>query len=189
MENTREKKGKKFLLMFFMLVLSLVLAACNEDGEKGTDDAKNEEKTKELNLVIPSEPPSLHPQLATDTTSGAILMNVFEGLTTLKDGEVENAAAEDVKISDDQLTYTFTLRDAKWSNGDVVTADDFAYAWEFALNPKNASEYATILYPIKGAEAYNTGKGTELGIKVLDEKTLEVTLENPTPYFFRVNSI
>lgn len=177
--------------MALMLVLSMVLAACNFGGEKAEDTPKEGEKTetaKEINLVIPSEPPSLHPQLATDSTSGAILQNTFEGLTIVRDGKVEMAAAEDVKVSDDQLTYTFTLRDAKWSNGDAVTADDFAYAWEYALNPANASEYASILYPIKGAAAYNAGEGKELGIKVVDEKTLEVTLENPTPYFLELTA-
>src|SRR5690606_16760988 len=96
----------------------------------------------------------------------------------------------DVKISDDQLTYTFTLRDAKWSNGDTVTAEDFKYAWIFALTPENASEYASILYPIKGAQAFNEGKGSaeDVGIKVVDEKTLEVTLENPTPYFLELTA-
>ncbi|MGE7666240.1 peptide ABC transporter substrate-binding protein [Ureibacillus composti] len=182
-------KKSNFLLLVMLLALSLVLAACNFGGEEATttEDGKS---AKELNLVIPSEPPSLHPALATDTTSGVILQNVFEGLTTLKDGEVVEAAAEDIKISDDQLTYTFTLRDAKWSNGDSVTAEDFAYAWKWALNPANASEYASILYPIKGAESYNLGEGTEdeLGIKVVDEKTLEVTLENPTPYFLELTA-
>ncbi|MFJ8237781.1 peptide ABC transporter substrate-binding protein [Ureibacillus sp. NPDC094379] len=181
-------KKNSFLLLAMLLALSLVLAACNFGGEEATtEDGKS---AKELNLVIPSEPPSLHPALATDTTSGVVLQNVFEGLTTLKDGEVVEAAAEDIKISDDQLTYTFTLRDAKWSNGDSVTAEDFAYAWKWALNPANASEYASILYPIKGAESYNLGEGTEdeLGIKVVDEKTLEVTLENPTPYFLELTA-
>lgn len=182
-------RKNSFLLLAMLLALSLVLAACNFGGEEATttEDGKS---AKELNLVIPSEPPSLHPALATDTTSGVILQNVFEGLTTLKDGEVVEAAAEDIKISDDQLTYTFTLRDAKWSNGDSVTAEDFAYAWKWALNPANASEYASILYPIKGAESYSLGEGTEedLGIKVVDDKTLEVTLENPTPYFLELTA-
>ncbi|MEK9199944.1 peptide ABC transporter substrate-binding protein [Lysinibacillus halotolerans] len=181
--------------MLMLLALTLVLAACNFGSEKeSTDDTKEgaseEGGSKELNLVIPSEPPSLHPQLATDSTSNAILQNVFEGLTTVKDGEVVEAAAEKIDVSDDQLTYTFTLKDAKWSNGDPVTAEDFEYAWKFALDPKNASEYASILYPIKGAQAYNLGEGSveDLGIKVVDEKTLEVTLENPTPYFLELTA-
>jgi len=184
-------KKNSFLLLSLLLALSVILAACGFGGSE-EDSATKEDGTsaKELNLVIPSEPPSLHPQLATDSTSNAILQNVFEGLTTVKDGEVINAAAEDVKVSEDSLTYTFTLRDAKWSNGDAVTAEDFAYAWKFALNPENASEYASILYPIKGAEAYNLGEGSveDLGIKVVDDKTLEVTLENPTPYFLELTA-
>ncbi|MFL0507543.1 peptide ABC transporter substrate-binding protein [Ureibacillus sp. 179-F W5.1 NHS] len=181
-------KKNSFLLLSMLLALSLVLAACNFGGSEENSGSESEEK--ELNLVIASEPPSLHPQLATDSTSNAILQNVFEGLTTIKDGEVVEAAAEKIDVSDDQLTYTFTLRDAKWSNGDPVTAEDFEYAWKFALNPENASEYASILYPIKGAQAYNLGQGSveDLGIKVVDEKTLEVTLENPTPYFLELTA-
>ncbi|MGG0655204.1 peptide ABC transporter substrate-binding protein [Rummeliibacillus pycnus] len=188
---------KKFLSLVLLSALMLVLAACNFGGSKEKTDestkpsteTKSEDKT--LNLVIPSEPPSMNPQLATDSTSGGIIRSVFEGLTRVnKDGKAENAAAEDIKVSDDKMKYTFTLRDQKWSNGDQVVAGDFAYAWKWALDPKNASEYASILYPIKGAQAYNEGKGKEdaLGIKVVDDKTLEVTLENPTPYFLELTS-
>ena len=190
-------KMNKFLMLFMVLTLTVILAACNFGGEEATeevdktDDGQTEtpvEVEKVLNALIASEPPSLHPQLATDTTSGLILQNTFEGLVTLVDGEPELTGATDYKISDDLLTYTFTLRDAKWSNGDAVTADDYAYAWQFALNPENASEYASILYPIKGAEAYNLGEGTaeDVGIKVIDPKTIEITLEAPTPYFLEL---
>ncbi|MCM3388739.1 peptide ABC transporter substrate-binding protein [Ureibacillus chungkukjangi] len=183
-------KKNNFLLLSLLLVLSVVLAACNFGGSEKDSSTTDGNGAKELNLVTASEPPSLHPQLATDSSSGAILQNVFEGLTTVKDGEVVEAAADKIDISEDLLTYTFTLKDAKWSNGDTVTAEDFAYAWKFALNPESASEYASILYPIKGAESYNLGEGTEedLGIKVVDEKTLEVTLENPTPYFLELTA-
>ena len=190
-------KMNKFLMLFMVLTLTVILAACNFGGEEATeevdktDDGQTETPVKVekvLNALIASEPPSLHPQLATDTTSGLILQNTFEGLVTLVDGEPELTGATDYKISDDLLTYTFTLRDAKWSNGDAVTADDYAYAWQFALNPENASEYASILYPIKGAEAYNLGEGTaeDVGIKVIDPKTIEITLEAPTPYFLEL---
>lgn len=183
-----------------LLALSLVLAACNfgaeeektasEDGKKEGTEETTEGGPKELNLVVTSEPPSMHPQLATDSTSSAVLKQIYEGLTSYKDGEVVNAAAENVEVSEDGLVYTFTLRDAKWSNGDPVTAEDFAYAWQFALTPENASEYASILYPIKGAQAFNLGEGSaeDLGIEVVDEKTLKVTLENPTPYFLELTA-
>ena len=95
-----------------------------------------------------------------------------------------------MKISDDQKTYTFTLRDAKWSNGDPVTAKDFEYAWKWALDPKNESQYAYQLYYVKGAQAVNEGKGSadDVGVKAIDEKTLEVKLENPTPYFLELTA-
>ncbi|WP_332645969.1 peptide ABC transporter substrate-binding protein [Lysinibacillus sp. 54212] len=188
-------KWNKFLMMFMVLAFAVILAACNFGGEETTDkeDETDDGKTeapaaKELNLLIASEPPDLHPQLATDTTSGAILQNTFEGLVTMIDGKPELTGASDVKVSDDLLTYTFTLRDAKWSNGDPVTAEDYAYAWMFGLNPENASEYASILYAIKGAEAYNLGQGKaeDVAIKVIDPKTIEVTLEAPTPYFLEL---
>lgn len=187
---------KKFSLLVLLASLMLVLAACGfggsddkSDGDKSSGGDNSADKT--LNLSIATEPPSLNPQKATDSTSGSIIRNTFEGLTRVDNkGEIQNAAAEEVKVSDDKLTYTFKLRDAKWTNGDPVVAGDFAYAWKWALDPKNASEYASILYPIKGAQVYNEGKGKveDLGIKVVDDKTLEVTLENPTPYFLELTA-
>lgn len=181
------KRNKKVALTATALSLSALLAACGAEDTKSTSSGDGE---KELDLLITSEPPSLHPQLASDTTSGAILESTFEGLTTMVEGEPVLAAAEDYKVSDDLLTYTFTLRDTQWSNGEKVTAEDFAYAWKWALNPENASEYSTILYPIKGAEAYNNGEGTaeDVAINVIDEKTLEVTLNAPTPYFLELTA-
>lgn len=190
-------KNKKFLLLTVLAVFSLVLAACGFGGDssdKAKDDKKDSgssETAKELNLVIPSEPPSLHPQLATDSTSSAILINVFEGLTRSDaEGQPQPAMAEKWDVSEDGLTYTFHLRDAKWTNGDPVVAGDFEYAWKWALNPENLSEYASVFYPIKGAEAYNTGAGSvdEVGIKAEDEKTLVVTLANPTAYFLELTA-
>ena len=187
-------KSKKFLLLTVLAAFSLVLAACGFGGdsaEKSSDDNKESGSSKELNLVIPSEPPSLHPQLATDSTSSSVLINVFEGLyRSNAEGTPEPAMAENVEISDDKLTYTFKLRDAKWTNGDPVVAGDFEYAWKWALNPENLSEYASVFYSIKGAEAYNAGEGSaeEVGIKAEDDKTLVVTLANPTEYFLELTA-
>ena len=166
-------KFNKFLTLMMVLVLSVVLAACGGDDSSDSDTSTDsEDKAKELNLVFASEPPSLHPGLATDTTSGAVIQNTFEGLMTMENGQATEAVAESYEVSDDLLTYTFKLRDAQWTNGDPVTAEDFAYSWKWALNPENLSEYASILYPIKGAEAFNLGEGSvdDLGIKVVDEK-------------------
>lgn len=98
---------------------------------------------------------------------------------------------KELKKDDQVLTYTFKLRkDAKWSNGDTVTAQDYEYAWKRVLNPETSAEYAYQMYYIKGAEAYNTGKGNvdDVGIKVIDDYTLEVQLQAPTSYFLELTA-
>lgn len=140
-----------------------------------------------LNLAIGSEPPTIDPAIATDTTSGAIIDNVFEGLTdTTPEGEVIPALAESWDMSEDGLVYTFYLReDSVWSNGDGVVAGDFEYGWKRALNPETLSQRAEFLYVIEGAQAYNVGEGSveDVAVKALDDYTLEVTLVAPTAYF------
>ncbi|PWW19125.1 oligopeptide transport system substrate-binding protein [Cytobacillus oceanisediminis] len=189
----------KRLSIFFsmLLVLSMFLAACNgggdnaDGGDKGGDDGGKSDVPQELRVNINTEPPSLNPGLAEDSTSGTVLRQVLEGLTRIgQDGKPENAMAEDVQISEDQKTYTFKIRDAKWSNGDPVTAKDFEYAWKWALDPANNSTYAYQLYYIEGAEAANTGEGSldAVGVKAVDDKTLEVKLVNPTPYFLELTA-
>ncbi|RBP92197.1 oligopeptide transport system substrate-binding protein [Cytobacillus firmus] len=184
----------KRLSIFFsmLLVLSMFLAACSgggdnaDGGEKGGDDGGKSDVPQELRVNINTEPPSLNPGLAEDSTSGTVLRNVLEGLTRInQDGKPEKAMADDIKVSEDGKTYTFTIRDANWSNGDPVIAKDFEYAWKWALDPANNSTYAYQLYYLEGAEAFNTGKGEKdaVGVKAIDEKTLEVKLVNPTPYF------
>ncbi|GAA0315958.1 oligopeptide ABC transporter substrate-binding protein OppA [Bacillus carboniphilus] len=205
-------KKQLLVLLGLMLVISMFLAACSggdsADPEPGDDpgtenpgtDDNDDEGTKDdgasdsaqhLRVNIKTEPFSLHPGLANDTTSGSVLAQTFEGLTRIgQNGEPEPAMAENIETNDDQSVYTFTLRDAKWSNGDPVTAEDFAYAWKWALDPANESQYAYQLYYIKGAAAANSGEGSldDVGIKVVDPKTLEVTLENPTPYFLELTA-
>ena len=149
------------------------------------------QEANKLRLTLNTEPPSLDPALATDSTSGAIIRNVFEGLTTLSDGEVAPGVAESWELSDDLLTYTFKLReDATWTNGQPVTAHDFEYAWKRVLNPETASSYASILYVIDGAKSYNSGEGSEEDVKVaaIDDHTLEVTLTEPCAYFLELTA-
>lgn len=140
-----------------------------------------------LNLSIASEPPTIDPAIATDTTSGAIIDNVFEGLTdTTPEGEVIPALAESWDMSEDGLVYTFYLREGTlWSNGDEVVAGDFEYGWKRALNPETLSQRAEFLYVIEGAQAYNNGEGSadDVAVKALDDYTLEITLVSPTAYF------
>lgn len=177
---------KKLGTLLLLLVSGIVLAACNFGGGGDSDTTEDGEAMKELNVSITSDPPAFHPALATDTTSGAILASAFEGLTRLDaKGEPTEGMAEKVEVSEDGKTYTYTLRDAKWSNGDPVIAQDFEFAWKWALDPENAADYAYQLYYIVGAEEYNNGEGSadDVGVKAIDEKTLEVTLVNPTPFF------
>ncbi|WP_126426715.1 peptide ABC transporter substrate-binding protein [Brevibacillus marinus] len=140
----------------------------------------------ELTFNAKTEPPNLDPLKATDTTSFWILDHLGEGLyTTDKDGNVVLGAAKEVKVSDDLTKYTFTLRDdAKWSNGDPVTAEDFVYSFIKHLDPATGSTTAYFLYYIKNAEKFNKGeaKAEDVGIKALSDKTLELELEAPTSY-------
>jgi oligopeptide transport system substrate-binding protein len=124
----------------------------------------------------------------TDSVSSGILLNVMEGLYRLDENlDPQPAMAEGVQISDDKLTYTFTLRDGvQWSNGDPVTSQDFEYAWLRALDPDTAGQYAYILYTfIEGAEEFNSGDGSadDVAIEAPDDKTFEVTLVSPSPFF------
>ncbi|QST00818.1 peptide ABC transporter substrate-binding protein [Pontibacillus sp. ALD_SL1] len=198
---------KKLLLFSILLVFSVILAACGGDddsGEEGTSDnsGDNGESTSDnggessaeqvFKANIASEPFSLNPSLANDATSSSVLLQTFEGLTRIgPEGEPQEAMASEIETSDDLKTYTFTIRDgAKWSNGDPVTAQDFEYAWKWALDPNNNSQYAYQLYYVKNAEAANTGEGNleDVGVTAVDEKTLKVELENPTPYFLELTA-
>ena len=129
----------------------------------------------------------------TDSVSTNILLNVISGLYRLDaDARPVPDLAESVDISEDQLKYTFTLRDGiKWSNGDPVTAGDFEYAWKRVLNPDTGAQYAYIISTfVKGADAYNTGKGSadDVAVKATDEKTLEVELVAPSPFWLGLTS-
>jgi len=177
------KKGFKasaLLLIALMLVMGAVLAACGKQGNLAGEQV--------FKVNISTEPPSLDPGTAIDSTSFAVLVGMYEGLTRLdEEGNAVKAIAKDWTVSDDGLTWTFKLRDdVKWTNGDPVTAHNFEYAWKRALDPALASQYAYQLYYIKGAEAYNAGENTDkdsIGVKAQDDHTLVVELNAPTPYF------
>ncbi|MFE4523885.1 peptide ABC transporter substrate-binding protein [Cytobacillus firmus] len=187
---------KKFLSLLLAGVLLFVMAACtaNEDAGKETDskdDGKKEETAeKVLYLNNGQEPTSFDPPIGFDSVSWSALNNLMEGLTRLgQNHEPEAAIAEKWNISEDGKTYTFTIReDAKWSNGDPVTAGDFEFAWKRLLNPDTGSSAAFLGYFIEGGEAYNNGKGSadDVKVKAVDDKTFEVTLVSPQAYFLSV---
>ena len=145
---------------------------------------------KVLRWANMAEPETLDPHKSTTVDGANILRNLFEGLTVLDpSGKVALGVAESYSISEDGLSYTFRLRDnAKWSNGEPVTAGDFVYSLRRIEDPKTHSQYAEVLYPIKNAEEVNTGKAalTELGVAAPDARTVEITLKAPTPYFLQL---
>lgn len=175
-----------------LLVLSTVLAACGKDSET-TTTTPNKDKKQTLRLTTTTEIPSMDSAKTTDSMSFEVLNNVNEGLLRLgeEDAVVDGIAKKDeIDISEDGLKYTFHLRDAKWSNGEPVTANDFVYAWQRAVDPKTASEYSFILYYVKNAEKIFNSElpKDQLGVKAIDDKTLEVTLEQATPYFLQLTT-
>ncbi|TQK61923.1 oligopeptide transport system substrate-binding protein [Brevibacillus sp. AG162] len=170
-----------------------VLAGCSNSSAPAepTGSTTPTEATKTEPMVlkwsINSEPPSMDPGIAVDADSFDMIYAAFEGLTSYDlNGQLVNATAESFTNSPDYMNYTFKIRkDAKWSNGDPVTAHDFVYAIKRNLDPKTASEYAYQLYYIKGGEEYNTGKGKaeDVGVKAVDDYTVEFNLKSPTPFF------
>lgn len=183
------KKAISVLSILMMLVLS---AACTATKESGNEDRKGNQDGDEKVLYLNNgeEPTSFNPPIGFNAVSWNALNNLMEGLTRLgKNHEPEAAAAENWEVSDDGKVYTFFIReDAKWSNGDDLTASDFVYAWKRLLDPETASGAAFLGYFIEGGEAFNTEKGTADDVKVeaVDEKTFKVTLTSPQAYFMSV---
>lgn len=147
---------------------------------------KTVDAAKTISLNAGMEPTGLNTLTSTYSIEFALFKHMYENLVTLDDDDnTAPGAAESWDYDEDTLTYTFHLRkDGVWTNGDPVTAKDFEFAWSQALNPDVASDYAYFLYFIKNAEKYFNGEVTwdEVGVKVVDDYTLEVTLEQPTPY-------
>ncbi len=159
-----------------------------ESADGGADKAEGA-GTSDLNIMLETPVQSLDPQQATDGTSFEVIAGYTDGLMQMDaDGQAVPAIAETYDLSDDGLTYTFHLRDAKWSNGEPVTAADFVFGWQRAVDPAVASEYAYMLSDIgqiKNAAEIIAGsmdKG-ELGVTAVDDKTLEVQLNVPVSYF------
>ncbi|PEX39016.1 peptide ABC transporter substrate-binding protein [Bacillus cereus] len=179
-------KLKKSHLMVMALVTSLLLTACNNKANKSDTEAKKQV----LNVTVSEEIPSLDTAKTMDGTSAHVMQNIFEGLYVLDDQDQPiPAVAKSFKRSEDGKKYTFELRkDAKWSNGDNVTAHDFMFAWKRAITPETASQYASMLFYVKNAKEIN--KGTmpldALGVKVINDYKLEVELEQPIPYFLQL---
>lgn len=183
------------LLLCVAVAASTVLSGCGssngatevpaEQSTTGATEAGNEQASADgtnLTVCIASEPDTIDPALNSTVDGGTLCNHSFEGLMTLDENSVPTeAAAESYTISEDNLTYTFTLRDGlKWSDGSDLTANDFVYSWNRAIAPETAADYA---YMFEAIEGYADGK---LNVTAVDDKTIEVKLASVTPYFLEL---
>ncbi len=160
-----------------LLASAFLASGCKQAGQRA-----------DLVFLNGAEPESLDPALITGQPEERVVSGLFEGLLAFDSAaHAVPGVAETWDISADKRVYTFHLRhNALWSNGDPVTASDFAASWRRALAPETASDYASQLYFIKNGQPYNEGTlkdFSKVGVRVVNDFTLEVTLENPTPFF------
>ncbi|MBA2475810.1 MAG: peptide ABC transporter substrate-binding protein [Actinobacteria bacterium] len=189
-------------LAILLAGLALVAAGCGgSDDEAAVDETTATDTTgtagggqaaeQEITVNWGAEPPSLDPGLASDTTSGNILLNIMDPLVKLGDDlEPVPSLAESWETSEDGKTVTFKLRDdGKWTNGDPVIAKDFEYSWKRTVSPELAADYAYQFYGIVGAQEYNGCKKQcdalrdKMGVKAVDKTTLQVKLTTAQPWF------
>ena len=169
-------------------VLMILLTACG-GGESNVESGNRDGF---LHYGNGAEPQGLDPHVVTGVPENHIIRALFEGLAvknpiTL---EPEPGVAERWDISDDGTVYTFYINpEAKWSNGEPMTASDYVWSWNRALHPDTGSLYAYMLYPIVNSEAYSKREITDfdqVGVKALDDLTLQVPLHAPPPYFLQL---
>lgn len=187
--------GKQLLVFAAISLLALIVVMFILDGLAGLTSSQSTVSTSaidyennEITSHLRDEPPQMNSMRSTDAISGQVLNHVMEGLLRYDErGELVGGVAENWAL--DGNVMTFHLREnARWSNGETVTAHDFEFAWKNVLAPSTGSQYAFILYPILNAEAANNGEVSldEVGVKALDDFTLAVTLETPIAYFDRM---
>jgi oligopeptide transport system substrate-binding protein len=187
------KKAKWSLVLSFVLALSLVLSACGGSGSS-SNSGSTLAKKQVLNYASTADIPTLDPNLATDTTSTNVIDMTQSGLTRMHNNKYTwDLAAGAPKVSADKKTVTFTLRNAKWSDGKPITAQDFVYGWQRQNDPaaKPAYNFLFAATGIKNAAQIEDpknkkmyGKYNLLGVKALNAKTLQVKLDQPVPPFF-----
>ena len=183
----KSSKLKKLCAVVLAATISTSLfIGCGDSSAKGGRSSSNQQ----LVFNLGEDPETMDPTLNNSSGAGTMILNAFEGLMVLNENDQPvEGAAESYEVSEDGLVYTFKLRqDGKWSDGEAVVADNFKYSWLRALNKETAAEYAYQLFYIKNAEKFYNGEASaeEVGIKVLDDYTLEVTLETPTSYFLQL---
>lgn len=175
---------KKLITLLLVLCLIFSFTACKKTSSEQLN----------LNVCLSSEPETIDPALNSTVDAAVMINHMFEGLMKYKDDGKGNATltegqAKSYSVSSDGKVYTFTLRDdAKWSDGKAVTAADFVYSWQRLINPETMANYGYILEPVQNAMAimYGEKASSELGVKAIDEKTFQVTLEEPCSYFLDI---
>ncbi|MBB6216068.1 oligopeptide transport system substrate-binding protein [Anaerosolibacter carboniphilus] len=180
-------KRKTVLALLFVIIMLLSLMGCGGNQTPADTSAKEENVSVEkiLTYSVLIDMPTLDQSLVNSTDSMTLISQIQEGLVRLHDGKVLPGIAKEWEVSEDGLVYTFYLRDAKWSDDVNITAYDFEYAIKRLVDPAAASPYSFIAEPIKNAMKVNSGELgiEETGVKALNEKTLEITLEKQAPYF------
>nr|WP_300092129.1 peptide ABC transporter substrate-binding protein [Sedimentibacter sp.] len=195
-------KLKKVISMFLAIAMCLGMAACSTPGQnqepaKPADaaaaaPAETAPDRKVLRYSLTADAPTLDPQLMNSIPSSTVGFHIYEGLMRNHVGEIQPGMAESYEISEDGKTYTFHLRDAKWSDGVQIKAQDYEYAIRRLVDPATASDYSFLVTSlIKNAGDINAGKMAveELGVKAVDDKTLTIELNNPTGYFLSMLSM
>lgn len=187
---------KPLALLLILLMILTSFSGC----AKAVDPSASSEATSEatevsvapatdvpqiLNWNFGSEPKTLDPGLNSAMDSASVINNLYEGLFRNVDNQIIPGIAERYELSEDLLTYTIKLKPTNWSDGKPLTANDFVYSWKRAMDPVTASEYAFQMFYIKGAQEFYNGTVTAdaVGVKAIDDLTLEVTLIAPTAYF------
>lgn len=177
------------IVIFSVIVLLVGCSKSNPSTSVGSNAGSTSTgKAKVINLGKEVELASMDSAIAVDGLSFEVIAATIEGLYTIDaDGVPQFAMAEKVDLSEDGMKYTFTIRDAKWSNGTPVSAKDFEFSWKRLINPETASEYSFIMgvAGVKNADAIVAGDKSidELGVKAVDEKTLVVELDRPVAFF------
>ncbi len=180
---------KKRLLatLLTMVMLVSMLAGCSTPGSGDSEEGGDAAAEKIFRYAVSTEPTTLDPTKGNCIPDNELQHYVTEGLVRNTAGKIEDgiAYADQIEISEDGLTYTFHLRDAVWSDGEPITAHDYEYSWKRLVDPATASSYAFIGgYILNGNEIIAGEKDPdELGVKALDEKTLEVKLPKVEPFF------
>ena len=171
------------MIYFPVLALTLLLTSCSSSQPAASKQT--------LHLNMSSDAAALDPRTVRLVKDLTLVRHLFEGLTRSDgDGNPQLALAHSYNISDDGLVYTFYLRDATWTNGERISAEDFVYSWKRVLDPDFPTEYAHMLYVIKNGEKARAKRCAldQVGVRALDPRTLEVTLEKATPYFLELLS-